>query len=119
MSRSNGSQSRKTKSSVRYLPCRAEPGMFTGEFLVYIKGFDPANAERPITVQMLVDQSEVKQLSGTPQRKKPVEGWVKVTLANQHGGIAEIVLPQPAQPVGESMLVNASDLVETTGHDPE
>jgi hypothetical protein len=92
--------------------------MFTGEFLVFLKGLDPENAGRSISIQMLVDEREVKELSGTPQRKKPVEGWVKVTLANEQGGVAEVVLPQPAQPVGENMLVEASDLTEVAGYDP-
>jgi|SRR6516164_5458716 hypothetical protein len=119
MPHSNGSRRRKRISSlIRYLLCQAEPGMFNGEFLVRLTGLDPENPGRQIPVQMLVDQSEVEQLSGVPQRDRPVTGWVKVTLAKQHGSIAEVVLPQPAQPVGESLLVEASDLVEVAGNDP-
>jgi hypothetical protein len=99
----------------RYLPCSAEPGMFRGELLVYLDAIDPEDRDRTIRVQMLVDHREVEHLGGEPRRNSPVSAWVRVTLANQEGGIAEVVLPQPAQPVGESMLVDVNQLRETPG----
>jgi hypothetical protein len=89
--------------------------MFSGELLVFLKALDPEQPERVIDVQMLVDQSEVERVVGEPRRKRPADAWVRVTLAKEHGGLALVVLPQPAQPVGESMLVDARDLKATAG----
>jgi hypothetical protein len=88
--------------------------MFKGEFLVYLQGFDPSCPDEPIKVQMLVDEREVKLLSGTPKRNVPVEALVLVMLLGTTKGVAEVVLPQPAQPVGERFLVDAKDLI----HEP-
>jgi hypothetical protein len=88
--------------------------MFRGEFLVYVNGMDPRKPDERIRVQLLVDQREVA-LSGEPQRHRPVSGWLRVTLASAWNGVGEIILPQPAQPVGESMLVDVSDLREDVG----
>ena len=97
-------------SLTRYLPCRVEPGMFKGELLVYLDGLDPEIAEKLIHVQMLVDEQEVVGLDREPKRNQPATGWVRVTLAREVSGFAKVVLPQPAQPVGESLLVDAERL---------
>jgi hypothetical protein len=89
--------------------------MFRGELLVYLNAIDPTDHARTLKVQMLVDDEEVEGLTGNPQRHKPVGGWVRVTLADQKDDLALIVLPQPAQPVGESMLVKTAELKEKPG----
>src|SRR5438270_1071833 len=86
--------------SIRYIPCQAEPGMFRDELLVFLRALNPDKRGESIKVQMLVDQSEVTNLNATPKRNKPANGWLRVTLAKEQDRIAEIVLPQPAQPVG-------------------
>ncbi len=110
MARDNGARKQSAGSYIRYIPCRAEPGMFRDELLVYLEGFDPKHPDEKIRVQLLVDRSEVKNLKGEPKRNSPVTGWLQVTLAAESQGIAEIILPQPAQPVGESMLVEDKTL---------
>jgi hypothetical protein len=114
MPRANGHRNGTTDPRVRYLPCRAEPGMFRGELLVYLDGFDPEKRKR-ITVQLLVDEHEVENLEGEPRRNKPARGWVRVTFAGQQGDFAAVILPQPAQPVGESLLVESNDLRTRAG----
>lgn len=97
-------------SSTRFLPCKAEPGMFKGELLIFLEGLHPDRLDRKIKVQLLVDNQEVTGLTGVPKRKQPVSGWLQVSLSAKKGGIAEVVLPQPGQPVGTYLLVNAEDL---------
>jgi hypothetical protein len=60
---------------------------------------------------MFVDEKEVKVANGEPRRDHPAQGWVKVTLALKQNELSRIILPQPAQPVGESMLVKTADLL--------
>ncbi len=98
------------KSAIRYLSCQVTPGMFRGEFLVFLKGYRLEDPENQIQIQMLVDEKEVKVTKGEPKRNQPAEGWVKVTLASEKDGMSRIILPQAAQPVGEGMLVRAADL---------
>jgi hypothetical protein len=116
MANSSGSRAKAGvgATSIRYLPCQVEPGMFRGELLVYLHGFDPERVDQRIKVQMLADENEVVGLSGVPKRNQPVAGWVRVTLAReQPSGIAEVILPQPAQPVGETLVVDAKELKST------
>ena len=104
---------RSWSSSVRYLPCRVEPGMFNGEYLVYLSGFNPKERRTPIAVQLLADQQEVAGIQGTPKRNQPVPAWIKVMVAWQEGTEAGVILPQAAQPVGEQLLVDAKELRKT------
>jgi hypothetical protein len=103
MPRENGS---KASSDVRYVPCRVEPGMFRGEWLVFLDVINPQNPEQTLRVQLLVDQREVSELRGDPKRNQPAEGWLRVALAGKAKGFAQLVLPQPATPVGESILLD-------------
>lgn len=96
--------------STSYLYCDVVPGMFKGELLVSFDGYHPKEPEKLITVQMLVDQQEVEKLDRIPQRDRPAKGWVRVTPSRERRGLMEIVLPQPAQPVGEIMLVEPGQL---------
>lgn len=89
--------------------------MFNGELLLRLNGLDPEQRGETIPVQMLADEREVVGLEGTPSRNNPVKGWLRVTLVNEHGGISKVILPQPAQPVGESLLVESMNLRATAG----
>jgi hypothetical protein len=116
MQKSNGrSKARKpsVRSLVRYLPCRVRPGMFKGELLVFLDGL--SEAREPISVQMLVDELEVEGLDREPGPGEPAHGWVRVALAREHKGVAEVILPQPAQPVGDSLLVDRGQLKAKVG----
>jgi hypothetical protein len=105
--RSNGSS-----PQIRYLEARVEPGMFRGEFLAHLTGFRVEQPDEPVSVQMLVDQNEVVDLARTPRRNRPEPALIRVTLAGQEHGLSRVILPQPAQPVGESMLVKTTALKE-------
>jgi hypothetical protein len=89
--------------------------MFRGELLVFLEGLDFEHPDQRIKVQMLVDQSEVEGVRGEPKRSSPASAWVRVTLLKEHDGIAEVILPQPAQPVGEKLLVDSREIREATG----
>ena len=91
--------------AIRYIPCQAEPGIFRNEFLCFIDALDPAHPDRPILVQVLVDSSEIKELQGKPERGRPVRALLRVGYAGSRRGLAHVILPQPAIPVGESMIV--------------
>jgi len=79
--------------------------MFRGEWLVHVDAVNPQDPENKIRVQLLVDESEVADLQGTPRRHQPATGWLRVSLASKAKGLAQVVLPQPAIPVGESMFI--------------
>ena len=93
------------ESALRYVPCQVQPGMFRGEWLVYVDAVDPQSPENRIRVQLLVDHGEVADIQGTPRRNQPAPAWLRVSLANKSQGLAQVVLPQPAIPVGESMFI--------------
>ena len=94
-----------TSGSIRFIPCQAEPGIFRNEFLCFVDALDPDHPDRSILVQVLVDSSEVKELQGKPERGRPLSALLRVGFAGSRGGLAHVVLPQPAIPVGESMIV--------------
>jgi hypothetical protein len=93
------------------IPCRVAPGMFHDEWLVLIEAAEPGEPRRTIEVQMFADARDVVRLEGTPTRERPVKGWVRVERAGLRDGLALILLPQFAQPVGTYLLIN-KDLVE-------
>ena len=99
----------------RLIPCRVEPGMFRDEFLVHLDVLDPQDPNRTISVELLVDQREVKNLGGKPQRNQPVKGWLRVAFARKERGFVHLVLPQPATPGGENILVDESGVKEEAG----
>jgi hypothetical protein len=112
--------------------------MFCGEFLAHFAGYIREQPDKIVPVQMLVDQNEVVGLVREPKRNMPEPAWVKVTLAGEEHGlprdccktpkswenrpiglpkwrfetVSRVILPQSAQPVGESMLVDAKVLME-------
>src|SRR5262245_9077329 len=79
--------------------------MFRGEWLVVVDAADPANPEHSVQAQMWVDERDVRRLEGKPERGRPVNGWLRVEWADTRQGLALVVLPQPAQPLGESLLI--------------
>jgi hypothetical protein len=89
--------------------------MFRNEFLVHLRALNPARSSERIPVQLLVDRSELENLHGEPERNQPVRGWLRVTLTQEVKGKAHVILPQPAQPVGESMWVDASEVTKDAG----
>jgi hypothetical protein len=95
-----------------YVKCQVEPGMFRDEWLVYFDALDPKNHNRAARVQSFVDQREVTNLRGTPKRNGPAAAWLRVTLVGIRGDIASVILPQPATPFGETVLVSAAIVKE-------
>jgi hypothetical protein len=92
-------------SDLRYIPCQVEPGMFRGEWLVFADVHDPSDPNRTVRAQLLVDQRDVVNVTGTPKRSNPANGWLRVRTLGSEKGFVRIVFPQPASPVGESAYV--------------
>jgi hypothetical protein len=44
--------------------------------------------------------------SRDPKRNQPAEGWLRVALAGKAKEFAQMVLPQPAMPVGQNILLD-------------
>jgi hypothetical protein len=85
--------------------------MFRDEWLVFIDAVDPKNPGHTIEVQMFADARDVLRLEGTLARRQPVRGWLRVERAGEENGLALILLPQFAQPVGTYLLLK-KELVE-------
>jgi hypothetical protein len=98
-------------SGIGYVRCSVEPGMFRGEYLVTFQIENLKKEGEKIRVQLLVDEHEIIHLSGTPERGDPAEGLLRVEVVRRDKGYALLVLPQPAQPVGERVYVE-EDMVE-------
>jgi hypothetical protein len=101
------------KPDTCFVKCRLEPGMFKGEWLVWLDAIDPEN-HRDLKVQLFADEREVARIQGTPKRNQPASGWLRVSLIKAKNGLAQIVLPQPATPVGETVFVKR-ELVDLNG----
>src|SRR5260370_19238614 len=86
------------------LKCRLEPGMFKGEWLVFLDALDPEKRQN-LKVQLFADEREVEKIQGTPKRNQPVWGWLRVSLVKAKNEVAQVVLPQPAMPLGETIFV--------------
>ena len=102
MSRANGKKRKKPTESTVYIPCLVQPGMFKGEWLVQLAASDPHDPDKTVEVKLFADERDVRGIQGTPERHKPAKAWLRVTLVKKAGGMAEVVFPQPAQPVGNS-----------------
>jgi hypothetical protein len=98
-----------------YVPCRVAPGMFRQEYLVYLDAAAPHNPNETAQAQLFVDEREVSNIDGIPNRDNPVPAWLCVTLIGQGNGWAEVVLPQPSQPFGERVLVASQTVKESPG----
>jgi hypothetical protein len=73
------------EGAVGYIPCRVEPGMFRGEYLVFLDVADPENPEKLISAQALVDEHSIKNLGGIPRRHHPVPAWLRVEISDPTG----------------------------------
>jgi hypothetical protein len=103
---------KKLESDLRLVPCRVEPGMFRGEYLAVLEALNPTNPKERIRAQLFVDTRDVKGIQGVPERNQPVPGWLVVSLVRISNGLAQIVLPQPAQPFGENLLIEEAKVRE-------
>ena len=112
MTRDNGRKSKKAKiADTPYsIPCRIEPGMFRQEYLVYLDAIDPDDPKKKVAAQLLVDERDVFDIHGTPRRNNPASAKLRVALVASHGEVANVILPQPSQPLGESILVAAESV---------
>jgi hypothetical protein len=105
MSRVNGKRRVKgSMGTIVYVPCEVEPGMFRGEYLVSLTAYDPREPGKQVPVKLFADERDIKSIQGSPERRKPVKALLRVAVANKGKGFAEVVFPQPAQPVGNSAL---------------
>jgi hypothetical protein len=119
MARSKEKKAKKTDEfPLCYIHCRIEPGMFRQEYLVYLDVRDPHNPGKEYRSQLFVDERAVMGLSGTPRRNDAAPGWLRATLVGWQGEWAEVVLPQPSQPLGERVLVAGNTLMESPNSDP-
>jgi hypothetical protein len=97
----------RNRTTLRYIPCRVEPGMFKDEWLVHVDALNPRNTEQTVPIQLFADARDVAGIRGSPRRNVPAEAWLVVSFAGQRKGLAEIVLPQPSQPLGETVAIPA------------
>jgi hypothetical protein len=115
MSRTNGSNKhakRSKQSSLYFIPCTVEPGMFNGEWLVHLNVVDPKNSNNMISVKLFADERDIMNIQGSPDRHNPVNALLRVAVVKRTGKFVEVVFPQPAQPVGESAFFDESLLQE-------
>jgi len=111
MARTNGTDTGTDPfASLRYIPCEVEPGMFKEEYLVHLSARDPQDPERTFTVKLLVDKRDVAGIKGTPRRGAPKPAYLRVEIIKKKKGLALIVLPQPAVPDTEGILVDEADV---------
>lgn len=116
MGHKNGSsKSKHATPRVWHVPCRVEPGMFNGEWLVRVQVVNGNNPNETCEVQLFADESDVVGIRGNPERHAPVPAYLKVSVVHRGGGIAEVVFPQPAQPVGERAFMDADVVREGVG----
>jgi hypothetical protein len=101
------------KKDTCLVKCRLEPGMLKGEWLVLLDAINPEN-QRDFRVQLFADEREVAGIQGTPKRNQPASGWLRASLVKAKNGLVQVVLPQPATPVGETVFVRR-DLVDLQG----
>lgn len=105
----------RSASAIRYVPCQVEPGMFRGEWLVFVDVLDPQNPDKMARAQLLVDHREVVALSGQPGRNNPARAWLRVALTGKAKNVAQLVLPQPASPGGENVLMKLDQVKPEPG----
>ncbi len=115
MSKTNGLNRGRTASSFRYIPCRVAPGMFGDQWLVYLDVADPADPNKKVNVQLLVDKRVVSKLQGTPQRNEPAPGYLRVSLMDKEGEFSRVILPQPATATGDNVLIEEALVKQDVG----
>jgi hypothetical protein len=104
-----------TNSPYWLIQCRVQPGMFRDEYLVFVDAVDPQNPNQTVPVQLLVDQRQVTSVRGKPKRNQPANGWLRVAFARKEKGFIQVILPQPASPIGENILVDESRVKQEAG----
>jgi hypothetical protein len=95
--------------------CRVEPGMFKQDWLVYVDAVDPKNERQSAKVQLFADAREVVDVQGKPRRNEPAPAWLRVSLVAGRGELTNIILPRPAAPFGEHIVVRTEALKEVGG----
>ena len=113
--RSGQGRERSKESGLWFIPCSVQPGMFKGEWLVYVFAADPTDPKKTFPVKLFADERDVTCIQGSPERDKPAKALLRVDVANRAGGLAEVIFPQPAQPVGESAFFDENLLKQETG----
>jgi hypothetical protein len=98
------SKERRSGIETCLVKCQVEPGMFKKEWLVFLDAVNPEDRAK-VKVQLFVDEREVEGIEGSPRRNQPASGWLRVSLVKAKNELAQVVLPQPATPVGETVLV--------------
>ncbi len=100
----------KSKPQESSIACNVLPGMFRGEYLAIFSARDPQDPSKAITVRVFADKENFDEVSGTPSKDRPVKGRLKVYVVAKKQGFASAILPQPGQPVGESVVVSEGEL---------
>jgi len=101
-----------------FVPCIAVPGMFSGEYLVTLYAVDPQNPSGDkLAVQLFVDEREF-EVVGQPSSEGELKGYLKVELAPRGttSDYCTVILPTPAIPFGDSVVVLSGDIIRK-GHD--
>lgn len=98
-----------------YIPCRVEPGMFRGEWLVYLDAFNPYSPAKAERVQLFADQRDVSGIAGQPERQRPAEALLRASLLGASGDKLQVVLPQPSHPFGPLILVDKAAAKKESG----
>jgi hypothetical protein len=104
-----------SEAKLAHVSCRVEPGMFRDELLAYIDARSPDDPNKAVKTQLLVDQRDVVDIDGRPKQNNPVSGWLRVSVVGKKGNWMEVVLPQPSQPLGETILVDSGAVREQPG----
>ncbi len=97
------------------LKCRVEPGMFKHDWLVYVDAVDPKDERHSVRVQLFVDVRDVEDVQGKPRRNEPAPAWLRVSLVAGRGELSNIILPRPALPFGDHIVVRSAALKEAGG----
>ena len=110
---------------LKTIAARFVPAVYAGPFApaaeLFSERFDPTRAGSLGGSSVdgglpFADPLLVVRLEGTPTKEQPVKGWVRVEQVGIQDGLAKILLPQFAQPVGTYLYIN-KDLVEESALD--
>jgi hypothetical protein len=110
MARDRDSKRKDVFSSLCFIPCRVEPGMFSSEWLVHLETLNPANQEQRLNAQLFADRRDVAGIRGTPARNDPKPGWLRVEVGEKLGEVVRVILPQPSVQVGDAVLVRGDQV---------
>jgi hypothetical protein len=100
---------RQQKPQEAFIECDVLPGMFPGEYLAIFEALDPNNPTKQIKVRVLVDKENI-EVEGVPHKGKPIKGQLRVYMVAKQKGYVLVILPQPGQPVGESVVLREDEL---------